>query len=145
MALVLLAVEVAGSGLQVFDAAARKLAIGVLLEVGSDAEVDAAIGLVGVAVHNKLFDHLDLLDDMPGGGRFNRRRKRIVRLHHRPKSHGIALYDLHGLELFEARLFGDFVFAYIGIALEVTRVGNVAHVAHLVAKVLEVAKEQVET
>ena len=46
------------------------------------------------------------------------------------------LRNLHRLELFELRLLGNLVLAFVGIVLEVTNVSYVAHVAHLVAFVL---------
>ena len=51
---------------------------------------------------------------------------------------------LHGFELLEARLLGDLVLALVGVVLQMPHVGDVAHVAHLVARGLEVAEQQIE-
>jgi hypothetical protein len=45
--------------------------------------------------------------------------------------------DLHRFELFEASLLGNLVLAFVGILFEVTDIGDVADIAHLVAEVLE--------
>ncbi len=43
---------------------------------------------------------------------------------------GIMFYDLHRLQLLEAGFLGNLVFAFVGIALQVAYVRNVAHVAY---------------
>ena len=48
------------------------------------------------------------------------------------------------IEVLEARLLGDLVLALVGVVLEVSDVGDVAHVTHLVTQGLEVAEQQVE-
>jgi len=47
--------------------------------------------------------------------------------------------------LLEASLLGYLVFALVGIVLEVPHIGDVAHVAYLVAQVLQVAEEDVKS
>ena len=51
---------------------------------------------------------------------------------------------LHRLQLFEPGLLGDLVLALVGVVLQMAHVGDVAHVAHLVARSLEVTEQQVE-
>jgi len=50
----------------------------------------------------------------------------------------IVLDYLHGLELFETRLFGDFILSVVGVMLQMAYIGDIAHIAYLVAEMLEV-------
>ena len=54
------------------------------------------------------------------------------------------LHHFHRLELLETRFLGDFILAVIGVVLKVSHIGDVAHIAHLVAAVHEVAVEHIE-
>ena len=55
----------------------------------------------------------------------------------------VGLDDFHRLELLETGFLGDLVFAFVGIVLEVPHVGDIAHIAHLVAQVLEQAVQPI--
>ena len=57
---------------------------------------------------------------------------------------GVVLRHLHGLKVLETGLLRDFVLAFVGIVLQVTHVGDVAHIAHFIAKVLQLPEYQVE-
>ena len=57
---------------------------------------------------------------------------------------GVVLCHLHGFQLFQACLLGYLILALVGIVFEMSHVGDVAHIAHLVADVLEVAEQEVE-
>ena len=52
---------------------------------------------------------------------------------------GIELHDLHRLELLEPCFLGYLIFALIGIMLQVPHIGDVTHIAHLIAQMLQVA------
>ena len=56
----------------------------------------------------------------------------------------IVLGHLHWLELFETGLLGDLVLALVGVVFQMAHVGDVAHIAHLVADMGKVAEHQVE-
>ena len=56
----------------------------------------------------------------------------------------VVLHHFHRFELFEACLLRNLVLAVVGIMFEVTYVGDVADVAHLVAEVTEIAEKYVE-
>ena len=68
----------------------------------------------------------------------------VERLHGGMVAVSVILCHFHGLELLEACLLGNLVLALISIVLEVAYVGNVAHIAHLVAQLLQVAEKHVE-
>ena len=56
----------------------------------------------------------------------------------------IVLGHLHRLELLEAGLLGNLVLALVGVVFQMAHVGDVAHIAHLVADMGEIAEHQVE-
>ena len=56
----------------------------------------------------------------------------------------VVLHHLHRLQLLQASLLGYLILTLIGIVLEVAHIGDVAHVAYLVASMLQVAEEDVE-
>ena len=57
---------------------------------------------------------------------------------------GIVLGYFHWLQLLKACLLFNLVVALIGIVLKVAYVGDVTHIAHLVAQRLEIAEQHVE-
>ena len=57
---------------------------------------------------------------------------------------GIVLRYLHWLELFESCLLFYFIVTLIGIMLQMAYISDVAHVAHFVAQVLEIAEKDVK-
>ena len=57
---------------------------------------------------------------------------------------GIVLRYLHGLQLFDTCLLGNLILALVGVVLQVTHVGDVAHVAYLITQMLQVAEYHVE-
>jgi hypothetical protein len=52
---------------------------------------------------------------------------------------------LHGLEFLKPCFFGDLVLPLIGIAFQVTYIGDVADVPYLIAQVPEISEEQIES
>ena len=56
----------------------------------------------------------------------------------------VVVRHLHRFELFEPRLLRDLVLAVVGVVFQMPHVGDVAHVAHLVAERLQITEQQVE-
>ena len=107
-------------------------------------KINATVAFIGKAVVQNLLHQLLLLNDVSCGVRFNAGWQHVQRLHGGVIAVGIILCYLHGLELLQACLLLYFVVTLIGIVLQVSYVGNVAHITHLIALVLEVAKQHVE-
>lgn len=144
VAFVALAVQFAGVGHDVVEIAARKTAVVVVGVVFFDVEIDRAVRYIGVAgIENPLYER-DLFDDMPRGVGFDRRRLDIQCIHRTVVALGVIVRYFHRFELLQAGFLGDFVFALVGIVLQVAYVGDVADVAYLVARRFEVAEQQVE-
>ena len=137
-------VELAALVDDVVEVAVREHAVVVVVVVLLDVEVDAAVALIGVAVVHDFLHELLLLDDVACGVGLDAGGQHVERLHGGVVAVGIVLGYLHGLELLEPCLFLDLVVALVGIVLKMAHIGDVAHVAHLVAQVLEVAEEHVE-
>ena len=144
VALLLLAVEGAGLGEELVDVSAGELAVMVVGVIFAHVEVHRAVADVGVARVEDCLDILLLLDDMARGVRLDRGREHVEALHVAVVAVEIVLHHLHRLQLLQPRLLGDFVFPLVGVMLQVAYVGDVAHVAHLKAKVGEVAVDDVE-
>jgi hypothetical protein len=56
---------------------------------------------------------------------------------------GASLYHFHRLKLLQTSLLCDLVLTLVSIVLKVSHVSDVAHITHLVAKVLEEFHEHV--
>ncbi len=106
--------------------------------------IDAAVANIGIAVRKNLLDKGYLLDDMAAGVRLDRRRQDIEKLHVVVVAVGIVLRHLHWLQLLEACLLGYLVLTLVGIVLQMAHIGDVTHIAHLVAKVLQITEQEVE-
>ena len=70
---------------------------------------------------------------MARGVRLYARREHVERLHCSVIAVGVVLCYLHRLELFESCFLLNLVISLIGVVLQVANIGDVAHVAHLVA------------
>ena len=57
---------------------------------------------------------------------------------------GVVLGNLHGLQLLQACLLGNLVLALVGIVLQMAHIGNVAHIAHLISQMFQIAEHHVE-
>ena len=115
-----------------------------VLVVSRHVEVDRAFADVGEARIEDLLRQGDLLEDVPRGLWLDAGGQDAELGHRLVVAREVVLHDLHGLELLEACLLGDLVFARVGIVLQMTHVSDVAHVAHLIAEVTEEAEEDVE-
>ena len=105
----------------------------VFLVILLHVEVDRTVALVGKTVVENLLYELFLLDDVARGVRLDARREHVERLHGSVIAVGVVLCYLHRLELFESCLLLNLVVSLIGVVLQVANIGDVAHVAHLVA------------
>ena len=76
--------------------------------------------------------------------RLYRWRKHIESLHSLMIAREVVLHHFHRLKLLEARLLGYLVLAVVGIMLEMPHIGDVAHIAHLVAEMAQIAEEDIE-
>ena len=54
------------------------------------------------------------------------------------------LHNLHRLKLLQTGLLGDFVFPLVGVMFEMTDIGDVADIPHLVSEPTEVTIEDIE-
>ena len=142
--LVALAIELAGVGDDVVEVAARETTIVVVLVVLLDIEVDRAVRLVGISRLEDALNHLNLLDDVARGVGLDRGRLNAKLAHSIVVALGVVVRNLHRLELLEACLLSNLIFALVGILLEVAHIGDVTHIAHLVAQRLEIAEHKVE-
>ena len=136
---------VAAGILDVLQRTAAQYAILVVLVVALYVEVDGTVALIGIAVVHNLLHQLLLLYDMTGGMRLDAGRQAVQCRHGLVEAVGIVLCHLHGLQLLQTCLLGNLVLTLVGIVLQVAHVGNVAHIAHLVALMLQVAEQQVES
>ena len=116
-----------------------------ILVILLDIEVDRAVALVGIAIVQDFLYQFLLLNDMACGMRLNARREYVQRFHGIVIAVGVVLRDLHWLQLLQACLLLNFVIALISIVLQVAHVGNVSNVANLIAQMLEIAEEYIES
>ena len=144
VAFVALPVQRARVGHDVFQIAPRKDAVAVVAVVLLHIEIDRSVRLVGVTrIENLLHEGL-LLDDMPRSPRLDRGAEHAQRIHRPMVTLRVVVRHLHRFELFEPRLLRDLVLAVVGVVFQMPHVGDVAHVAHLVAERLQITEQQVE-
>ena len=110
----------------------------------ANVEINAAIALVGEAGIDDFLDNLNLLDDVAAGVGLDAGWQHVEASHGLVVAVGVVLRHLHGLQLLEASLLGYLVLALVGVVLQVPHIGDVAHVAHLVALVTQVAEQYIE-
>ncbi len=128
----------------VVEIAAREDAILMVLIVFLDIEIHRPVALVGVSVGDDLLHQLLLLDDVSRGVGLDARGKHVERLHGMMVAVGVVLRYLHWLQLLESRLLLNLVIALVGVVLEVSDIGDVTHIAHLVSEMLQIAEEDIE-
>ena len=81
---------------------------------------------------------------MSGGVWLDRRRQDIECRHVAMIAVGVILHHLHRFELLEPRFLGYLILTFISIVLEMAYISDVAHIAHFVAQMEQIAVEQVE-
>ena len=105
----------------------------VFLVILLHVEVDRTVALVGKTVVENLLNELLLLDDVARSVRLDARRQHVERLHGSVIAVGVVLCYLHRLELLQACLLLNLVVALVSVVLQVAHIGDVAHIAHLIA------------
>ena len=116
-----------------------------VLVILCDVEVHRTLALIGIAVGKDLLHELYLLDDVTRCVWLDAWREHVQRIHHLVVMECVLLYHLHRLNLLETSLFCNLVLTLIGIMLKVTHIGDVTHVTYLVAKVLQITEQHVES
>ena len=109
-----------------------------------DIEIDRSLAHVSEAIVEDLLHKGDLLDDVARGVRFDAGRQYVERLHRMVVAQGVILDNLHRLQLLEACFLGDLVLTLIRVMLQMANIGDVTHVAYLVAQVSQIAEQKIE-
>ena len=145
IALLVLSVELACRFKQLVDITSGKDTIVELLGIFLDIEIDTTFAHISIASIENLLHIGNLLDDVARSVRLDAWRKHVERIHGLVVAVEIILHHLHRFFLLQTCLLGNLVLALIGIVLKVTHIGDVAAVAHLIADVLEIAIENIES
>ena len=143
--LFVLSVQLAGRVQHVLQVASRKLPITIFLIVFVHIKVDRSLAFIRISVVQNLLHQLNLLDDVSAGMRFDAGRQYVECLHCLMVTVGIVLSHLHRLQLLQTCLLGNLVLALVRIVFQMPHISDVAHIAHLVAQMLQVAEKQVES
>ena len=128
----------------ILQIASGKLAVMMRLVVFLHIEVHAALTDVGITVIQDFLYQFYLLDDMPGSMRFDTGRQHIQSLHGRMETVRVVLCHLHRLQFLQTSLLGNFIFAFVGIVLQMPHIRNITHIAYFIADMLQVTEQQVE-
>ena len=139
------ACEVSAGIFHILKTSARENAVLMHLVVFLHIKVDGAIALISKAIVENLLHQLLLFDDVSCGMRLNARGQTIESLHCFMKTIGVILSHLHRFQLLQPRLLGYFVFALIGIMLQVPDISDVAHITHLISNMLEETENYIES
>ena len=81
---------------------------------------------------------------MARGVGLDRWRQHIQGIHRLMIAVEVMLHHLHRFELFEASLLCHLVLAFIGIMFQVTHIGDVAHISHLIAQMIQIPVKDIE-
>ena len=87
---------------------------------------------------------MDLLVNMARSRRFNTRGQCVEPGHNGMKIYGVFLHHFHWFQLLDSGFFKNWIIAAFSVVLQMARIGNVAHIAHFVAQVFQISKNQVE-
>lgn len=144
-----LAFQFACSVHQFVDVAPREFSVragpeGMLAVVFFHVEIHRSVRHVGIALVQDVLRDGDLFEDMPGGRRFDGRGQVAQKAHHPVEILGVALDDLHRFECLQTGFLGDLVLALVGIVLQVSGIGDVAHIAHLVTQEGKIPEYHIE-
>ena len=130
--------------LDVLQRTAREDTIFKFLIVSLDIEVNRTIALVGKSIVQNLLHQLLLLNDMTCSMRLDRGAQYVQRIHILMVAVGVVLGYLHGFQLLQTGLLGNLVLALVGIMFQMAYIRNVAYIAHFIAQMLQITKQQVE-
>ncbi len=140
-----LTVEIASGGEHLVEDATAEATVGLeIFLILAEVEIYATVALVGIPFVENLFHEFDLLDDVAAGEWLDAGTEDVELVHRRMVAVGVVLSHLHRFELFEPGFLCNLVLTLVGIVFEVSHVGDVADVAHLVADMEQVAVEYVE-
>ncbi len=109
-----------------------------------NVEVNRAITLIGKATFQYLLHQFLLFDDMSCSVGFNAWGQYIKPCHRLMITPCVVLGYLHGLQLFESSFLFNLIIAFVSIMFEMPHVGDVAHVAHFITKMLQISEEQIK-
>ena len=129
----------------ILKATTREDTILMVFVVFLDIEIYTAIALIGISVVQDLLYQLLLLYDMTCGMRLYAWWQHVESIHSLMIAVSIILCYLHRLKLLKACLLLYLVVALISIVLQVTYVGNVSNIAHLISQMLEITEQKVES
>ena len=76
--------------------------------------------------------------------RFDAGRQHIQSLHGRMETVRVVLCHLHRLQFLQTSLLGNFIFAFVGIVLQMPHIRNITHIAYFITDMLQVTEQQVE-
>ena len=130
--------------LDVLQRTAREDTILELFVVSLDIEINRTIALVGKSVVQNLLHQLLLLDDMTCSMWLNRGAQHVQRIHILMVAVGVVLGNLHGFQLLQTGFLGNLVLALVGIMLQMAYIRNVAYIAHFIAQMLQITKQQIK-
>ena len=109
-----------------------------------NVKINRPVNFISKSRCDNFFDNFYLLNNMPSCCGFYIGRKSIKSCKSFVKVNGVALYDFHGLYLFQTRFFRYAILAFICVMLQVPSIGNITHIAHRVTQVLEISKHQIK-
>ena len=107
-------------------------------------EVHAAVAHIGIAGIQYALHQFYLLHHMSRGEGLDAGTQHVQCIHCSMVAVGVVLCHLHGFQLLEAGLLGNLVLALVSIVLQMSHVGDVTHIAHLVADVPQIAVQDIE-
>jgi len=107
----------------------------------ADIEIDRAVDLIGHPLFEQLLHQFDLFGDVAAGARRDVGAQHIEGVHGGEIGAGIALDQLHRLQLLALGPAQDAVLTAVE---EMADVGDVLHIAHLVAEEAQVAHDHIE-
>ena len=139
-----LSVQFACLGDNVVEVAAGQFAVVVISAVFLHIEIDRAVDHIRVAVVQNLLDESNLLDDMSRSVRLDRRRQHAQCFHIAVVAVGVVLHHFHRFELLQTRFLGYLVLAFVSVVLEVTYIGDIAHITHFVPEISQVSEQHIE-
>ena len=139
-----LSVQLTRIGHNVVEIAAGELAVRKILGVFLHVHIHRSVGHIGIALIQDLLHERNLLDDVSRSVRLDGRRQDVQRCHVAVVAVGVELHYFHRLQLLQTRFLGNLVLSFVCIVLQVTHIRDIAHVAHFVAQILQIAIEHIK-
>ena len=115
----------------------------VFLIVSRNIKIHRAVALIRESGIQNPLDKLDLLDYMTRSTGLYARRQGVEPAHGIMVRDGVGLDHLHGLQLFQTCLLCDLVIALVSIMLQMSHIGYIPDIAHLIAEIPEKAHQYV--